>query len=84
MTIMSRIADQRRNYIKHHGKQPKSIGISFLMGVNLIGAIIDNIPKPNNELKELLIEGDREKITEHLNSMTLYGMKLTVVDMVVS
>lgn len=68
---------------------PNSIGVTYEDGVDLLDELIRTTGYTNNmgydyiEIHKLLLENNREKIIELLNSTSIYGMKITVSDVTI-
>lgn len=82
--MLKEISKARSKYRETTGDTPRDFALSYEDGLCML---IEYSKAPGavkrTEIQELLDEGDRTKIKEYLNKMTVYGMKLTVVDILV-
>jgi hypothetical protein len=85
MTLID-IQKARSKYFENGNDLPKTMAVDYENGLELLIDFNRDLVFRSNcdtNIEEMLIEGDREKIKNFLNTMTIFGMKLTVVDMVI-
>ena len=59
---------------------PSSIAMSYLDGLDLLVEISKNT---DIGLDEILDRGDRAEITDKLNNLVIYGMKVFICDLII-
>ena len=90
MMELSEFNKARCDYRAKHNRNPMSAVITYEQGFNLLQTMVDDRLLDSlscidlrHDIEKLLMEGDREKIKEHLNKMTMYGMQLIVGDIII-
>lgn len=80
-----KIKDARNDYIEKTNKRPETIAINYDDGFKLLEQTVDSMNDSDNKIKNMLMKGDRKEIMNYINSgVEVFGIKLTVVDVVVS
>jgi len=81
--MLKEINRARREY-SNTGDTPRSFALGYEDGLDLLVEFSKSLPAPDPEIEEMLNRGDRAEIKAHLNKSTVYGMDLTVVDLVIT
>lgn len=83
--IFDKVYEARVSYQNDNNKVPSTMAVRYSEGLTLLESIANNgcVSSHHSDLMSMLMKGDRDEITNHLNGMTIYGMKLTVVDLII-
>ena len=82
--LIQLIGKERQRYCIEESKYPQTMAVDYDDGVDLLRHFAKVCAdKPQREKLSLMItKGDRAEIVKELNGMMVFGMKLTVVDII--
>jgi hypothetical protein len=81
MNIINKIAIARTKFKESNNKSPARVAISYSDARELIEISLEMAPGVDKvKVKAMLKRDNREEIINHIESATIYGMKIVVVD----
>jgi hypothetical protein len=82
--MLKEIKKARDEFIESENTAPRTIALSYLDGLDLLVEYSKTTGYfCEKEIDTILMKGDRAEITKKLNTMIIYGMKLTITDITI-
>ena len=71
--VLARVREFRYDYLQNNKVHPTEISLTYDEGKQLL-----QLTDRDERIEQLLLEDDREKIIEVLNTGSIHGMKITI------
>lgn len=81
-TVLQSIDWQRAKFIKRNSVEPDHVSLTYDTGLQLLKELAQqgNTLEDVIEIEGLLMRGDKQEIISKLESTTVYGVKIRIVD----